>query len=211
MVSMKHFVLLVSLFVPLLAEEVATITFTKVFPGSKPEYVEIALRADGDAVYKEAVDDERPQKFQLMEVESKTVFLLAGKLDHFQRKLESDLPVARMGDKTLSWAGEGKKHEVKFNYSTDLDAQTMQDWFERMSESVNLLFDLERTAKFEPLGVNQSLLRLESAYDRKRLVGFEMYYPLLNRVMKNDKYLNMARERAARMLENLQASRKKPE
>jgi hypothetical protein len=202
---------LLCLVLPLMAQEGATITFLKTFPGSKPEYVEIALKASGEAVYKEAVDDERPQAFQLQEDEVKTVFALAAKLDHFQRKIESDLPVARMGDKTLRWQDGAKKHEAKFNYSTDLDAQTLQDWFERMSESVNLLFDLERTAKFEPLGVNQSLLRLEAAYDRKRLVGFEMYYPLLNRVIKNDKYLNMARERAARLFENLQAARKKPE
>lgn len=208
---MIRLALFISLCLPLIAADAATITFLKTFPGSKPEYVEITLKADGEAVYKEAVDDERPQPFKLHEEETKTVFLLAEKLDYFKRQLESGLPVARMGDKTLRWQQGTQHHEAKFNYSTDLDAQTMQDWFERMSESVNLLFDLERTAKFEPLGVNQSLLRLEAAYDKKRLLGFEMYYPLLNRVIKNDKYLNMARERATRLLENLQAARKKPE
>lgn len=208
---MIRLALFISLGLPLIAADTATITFLKTFPGSKPEYVEITLKADGEAIYKESVDDERPQPFKLHENETKTVFLLAEKLDHFNRQLESGLPVARMGDKTLRWQQGTQHHESKFNYSTDLDAQTMQDWFERMSESVNLLFDLERTAKFEPLGVNQSLLRLEAAYDKKRLLGFEMYYPLLNRVIKNDKYLNMARERATRLLENLQAARKKPE
>jgi hypothetical protein len=114
-----------------------------------------------------------------------------------------------MGEKTYRYSKDGKKYEVKFNYSQDLDAQALQDWFEKMTETVNLFYDLDRTVRFEPLGVNRALLLLESAWDRKRLIGIELYYPLLNRVIKNDRYLNMDRERAARLKTAFEESRKK--
>ena len=51
------------------------------------------------------------------------------------------------------------------------DARLLHDWFERITETQRLQFDLERTAKFDRLGVNKTLLQIESAFDRKRLVG----------------------------------------
>ncbi len=195
---------------PVLAQE-GTIFYSKSFPKSKPEYMEIVLQASGEAIYKESAEDDQPVKFKLMPDEVQAVWGLAAKVDFFQKKLESGLPVARMGEKSYRYTNGAVKHEVSFNYSQDLDAQALQDWFEKMVETVNLYFDLERTVKFERLGVDKALLHLEAAWDKKRLVAFELYYPLLNRVAKNDSYLNMARERAARMLAMFEEARKKPE
>jgi hypothetical protein len=195
---------------PLLAQE-GTIFYSKSFPKSKPEYLEIVVEPTGDAIYKESAEDEQPVKFKLLPEEVKAIWAIAEKVNWFERKLESDLPVARMGEKTYRYTNGATKHEVKFNYSQDLDAQALQDWFERMTETVNLYFDLERTAKFERLGVDRALLHLEASWDKKRLLSYELYYPLLNRIIKNDSYLNMARDRAARMKAMFEESRKKPE
>jgi hypothetical protein len=73
---------------------------------------------------------------------------------------------------------------------------------------VNLFFELDRTARFEPLGVDKALLRIEAAWDKKRLVSWEIFYPMMNRVIKNDRYLNMARERAGRLKELFEGARK---
>jgi hypothetical protein len=192
---------------PLAAQE-GTIFYSKSFPKSKPEYMEIVVEASGEAIYKESAEDEQPVKFKLQPEEVKAVWELAAKVDWFKKKLESGLPVARMGEKTYRYTHGDIKQEVKFNYSQDLDAQALQDWFEKMTETVNLYFDLERTAKFERLGVDRALLHLEAAWDRKRLLSYEIYYPLLNRIIKNDSYLNMARDRAARMKAMFEEARK---
>lgn len=183
--------------------------YSKSFPGSKPEYMEIEIQATGEAQYKESAGDDLPVKFKLLDEERTAIYALVEKLEFFQRKLESGLPVAKMGEKTYRYSKDGKKYEVKFNYSQDLDAQALQDWFEKMTETVNLFYDLDRTVRFEPLGVNRALLLLESAWDRKRLIGIELYYPLLNRVIKNDRYLNMDRERAGRLKTAFEEARKK--
>ena len=110
-----------------------------------------------------------------------------------------------MGDKLFRWEDGDEKHEVKFNYTIDPTGQALLDWYEKIVESELYLIDLERTARYDVLGVNQSLLQLEAGYDRKRLVSVEQYLPMLDRIAKNEKYMNMARERAARLAEALRA------
>lgn len=175
--------------------------FTKSFPGSTPEWVKITLEQNGNAVYTEAPDDPQPLALKLSESETSAMFALAEKLEWFSRTLESGLPVARMGEKTFRFEGGGKVQEQKFNYTTDLDAQALADWFERITESERYLLELERSARFDKLGVNRVILQIQAAFERKRLVGLDQYLKWLDRVTKNESYLNMARDRAARLAE----------
>jgi hypothetical protein len=176
-----------------------SIVYSKKFPGSRPEFVEIRLTRDGKVEFREAADEDDPLTFKLTPAETDEIFHLAGKLDRFTRPLESGLKVARMGDKTFRWIDGQEKNEQTFNYSLDADAQALHDWFERMTESELYFIELERTVKYDRLGVNQALLKLEAAWDKKRIVGREQFLPLLDRVAKNDGYMNMARERAAKL------------
>ena len=173
------------------------IHYTKSFPGSVPPFVSIELLKTGEGVYKEAADDEDPVSFKLTAEDTGEIFALAEKLDRFKKPLESNLKVANMGIKTFRFEDGATKNEVTYNYSIDVDAQALQDWFERMTETQRLFFDLERTARFDRLGVNKTIIQIEAAYMRKRLVGLERFLPLLDKVAKNDVYLHMARERAA--------------
>jgi hypothetical protein len=171
--------------------------YSKSFPGSVPAYVSVLVEKDGKAVYKEAPDDESPIELKLPEADTTAIFALAEKLDKFKRPLESNLKVANMGIKTFRYENGSEKNEVKFNYSLDEDAKALTDWFERIAETQMLHFLLERTVRFDRLGVNKALLQIEAAYDRNRLVALDRFLPLLDRVAKNDTYLHMARERAA--------------
>ena len=175
--------------------------FMKTFPGSTPAWVKIVVEKNGQAVYSEAPDDPQPLTFKLSETETGAMFGLAEKLGWFTRTIESGLPVARMGDKVFRYEGEGKAQEQKFNYSADPDAQALADWFERISESERYLLELERSARFDKLGVNRVILQIQAAYERKRLVAVDQFLKWLDRVTKNESYLNMARERAARLAE----------
>ena len=62
-----------------------------------------------------------------------------------------------MGTKTFRYENGDQKTEVKFNYSEDLTAQALLDWFERMAESAEHRIDLERAAKYDQLGVVKAL------------------------------------------------------
>lgn len=173
-----------------------SVFYSKSFPGSVPAFVSVEIQKDGSAVYKEAPEDENAVEFHLAAADADEVFAMVEKLERFKQPLESNLKVANMGMKTFRFQDGAEKREVKFNYSLDPNAKLLLDWFERLTETQQLLFTLERTVRFDHLGVNQSLLQLEAAYDRKRLIAPDRFLPMLDRITKSEKYLNMARERA---------------
>ena len=173
------------------------ITLSKYFKGSRPETSIIIINKTGESLYKEAVNDDQPLKFQLTESETAEIFALAEKLGHFDHEVESGLKVANMGQKTFRFEDGAVKHEVKFNYSQDPDAQALLDWFERISSTEQHYIDLDRAVHFDKLGVNQSLLLLQVTWEKKRLISPQQFLPLLDRVIKNESFLHMARERAA--------------
>lgn len=188
----------------------ASVFYSKAFPGSVPAFVSVEIHRDGSAVYKEAPDDEQPVEFRLPSADVDQVFTLVDRLDKFKRPLESGLKVANMGQKTFRYQDGSVKNEVHFNFSLDETAKTLLDWFERITETQQLYFGLERTVKFDKLGVNKSLLQLESAWDRNRLITPQRFLPLLDRVAKNESYLHMARERAAALADTLRNPKPKP-
>ena len=177
------------------------IIYSKSFPGSAPAFTKITLEKSGAAEYREAEDDELPIKFQLTPAETQSVFDLAAKVDYFKHPLDSQLKVAFMGAKTFRYESGAVKNEAKFNYSEDPNARELLDWFERMAESAQHRIGLERAAKYDRLGLVKALMLLESALDRKRLVGLDQYLPTLDRISKNENYMHTARARASEIAE----------
>lgn len=187
------------------ADPPARILYSKSFPGSTPPFVAVTLDETGRAEYREAPDDDSPLVVELTESETREIFALAEKLDNFRRPLEAKLKVAFTGTKTFRYERGSVRQEVKFNYSTDPDARALWDWFERITETAQLFLQLERAAKHDRLGVNQAVLQLEVAYDRKRLVAPRQFVKLLERIAAGEAYMHMARERAARLAETFRA------
>lgn len=184
------------------------LTYSKSFPGSVPPYIEVSLEKTGAGLYKEDPKDDDPLKFQMSAADISQIFALADKLDHFTRQLEAGLKVARMGDKTFRYEADGKTTQVKFNYSEDMDARALQDWFERVAETERSLIELERSVKFDKLGVQDAILRIEILKDQKRLVAPDQFLPMLDRVVKNESFLHIARDRAAALEDWIKAQPK---
>jgi hypothetical protein len=187
--------------VSLSAADLPKLTYSKSFPGSQPAYLAITVDKEGSSTYQEAPDDDNPLAFKLSPQDTEALFAKAEKLGRFTRPLESGLKVARLGDKTFRYENGAEKHEVKFNYSVDPDAQALLDWFEIVAESEQCFINLERAVKFDKLGVNDALLTLDIALDNGRLAAREQFLPLLDRIAKNETFMHMARARAAEIAE----------
>lgn len=188
------------------AADTPRLVYSKSFPGSSPAFVLITVEKDGRFEYKEAMDDQNPQRGQLDPAEAKELFDLAEKLDYFRRPLEAPVKVANMGMKTFRFeGGTDKPTEVKFNYTQDENGRLLGDWFERIIETEQRLFDLERTVRFDKLGVNQALLGFQTSWEKKRIVAPAQFLPMLDRVVKNESYLHMARERATNLAAAIRA------
>lgn len=193
---------------PVLSQATPRLVYTKSFPGSSPAYVEITAEKDGSVIYKEAPDDNNPITIHLPHADAEAMFSLADKLNHFDQPLESNLKVAFMGKKTFRYedsAGTEKPRQAEFNYSADPNAQTLLDWFERIAETERGFIELERSVKYDKLGVQNALIQVQVTRDEKRLVSPQQFLPLLDRVVKNESYMRMARERAATFAEEIRA------
>jgi hypothetical protein len=186
-------------------QDTPRLIYSKSFPGSTPPWVEITIERTGAGQYKEDPKDEDPLKFELSGADLSLIFNLADKLDHFSRPLESGLKVANMGIKTFRYEADGHTGEVKFNYSEDADARALNDSFERITETERSLMELETAVRFDKLGVQQAILRIEILRDQKRLVAPEQFLPMLDRVVKNETFLHIARDRAAALGEWIRA------
>ncbi len=185
--------------------------YSKFFKGSVPEYVAITVDRDGQATYQEAKEDDNPIKIQLDRASVQEMFDLTQKLDRFQHPLESGLKIANLGIKTFRFDDGAEHHEIQFNYSQDLSAQALLDFFERITETEQHFANLDRTAHFEKLGVNDVLLQMQITMERNRLVAPEQFLPLLDRIAKNESYLHISRERAAAIAEEIRKSPQTPE
>lgn len=200
---MRILLLIAALGLPLHGQR---IVYTKAFPGSNPAYVKITIERSGAATYQESADEPEPARFTLEPVVTDALFDLAAKLNHFTRKLDSNnAKIANMGLKTYRWEEGGNATIVQYNHTTDEDARAFQDWLERITECQRILAELEHTYRYDRLGVNEVLVRLEAAWQQKRLVAAAEFVPILDRIAKNPALLNMARERAANLSDAFKA------
>ena len=183
----------------------AQIFFSKSFPGSSPAYFDVEIDEAGSVIYREAPDDDQPIRFQLPAKDAREIFALAERLHFFDRPLETKLKVANMGMKTLRYQNGQRRSEVKFNYSEDLDARALTDWFEKISETEQHRINVERASRFDRLGVNKALLLLENSWDRNRLVAPEQLLPLLDKIATQQN-LHIAQARAASLAERIRAT-----
>ena len=187
------------------AQDVPRITFSKSFPGSVPAFFAITVERTGAATYNESEDPDNAEKL-LVEANLVTeMFDMADRLEHFGKPLESGLKVANMGMKTLRWEAGGARSEAKFNYSTSEDVKLLSDRFERIAESLRTLLELRRAIRHDRLGVNAAVLKIQSLWDTKRLVGTAQMLPVLDRVANDEVYIHMARERAARIADAIRS------
>jgi hypothetical protein len=186
-------------------ESVPRVVYTKSFPGSDPAYVSIAVDRNGTVSYKETPDDD-PDTFQLEPDFTDRIFVLANKLDHFKKPLESNLKnIANMGAKTFRWEDSAETAEIKFNYSTDQSAKDLWDFFEMATDSERSYLELKRTIRHDKLGVWDALMKITDLWTDSRLVGTPQFLPLFDRVAGDDTYIHLARDRAAELADAVRA------
>ena len=194
----------------LFAADGPRVEFIKSFPGSVPAYAGLWVDKTGKGEYKEAPADDQPVPIQLEASETAAIFDLAGKLNNFSEPLESGLKVAFTGEKTFRYQDGATKYEVKFNYSQNPDAQLLLDWFERVAATSRHVINLERTAKFDRLGLDNALLDVQAAFDANRLAGAHELLPMLDRIAKNKSAFIRVQERAASLAAAIRAGKKAP-
>jgi hypothetical protein len=188
----------------------ATITFRKIFKSSYPEFVEIKVTESGAGTYdiRQLSDDPSPQPMELDPSVVQKIFGLAGKLRDFDGiQLEMHRRIANLGQKTFQYQLGAVTHSVNFNYTQNPTANQLLDIFESLARQQSDLADLRRAMQYDRLGVNDVLLQVQKDYDRNLLIEPQKFLASLDQVAADDRFINIAREKAHDLATRIRSSR----
>lgn len=177
----------------------AKVTFRKVFKSSFPEFVEIKVTESGAATSDIRQLDEEPDPvaFEISRPILERIFQLTAQLHNFEGlNLELHRRIANLGEKSFRYEKNGEAHEVRFNYTLDSNASQLLDIFEGLAREQSDLSNLVRAMRYDRLGVNDLLLRIEAAYNGKLYPEPDRFLPALDQLAANDKFLDIARQRS---------------
>ena len=171
----------------------------RVFKTSYPEFVEIKINQAGTGSYdiRQLDEDANPQPFEVSPPLAQRIFELAAKLNNFQNvDLDVHRRLANLGAKSLLYEKGAEKHEADFNYTLDDSATQLVNIFEGLARQTTDLSDLVRTMRYDHLGVNDVLLQIERDYNNKLLPEPERLLPTLDQLAADEKFVDIARNRA---------------
>lgn len=197
------------LLLPVFSSDGATITYRKVFKQSVPEFIEIRIGASGKSTYDIRRLDEEPQplEFEVGPELRERIFGLVAQLNHF-RDLDLDIrrKIANLGQKTFRYERDGQAHEVTFNYTLNPAANQLVQIFEGLGRQQEHIETLARRVRYDRLGVNEALLRLEADLNRKFVPEPERLLPVLEQIAEDSRLIEIARHRARALVERIRSS-----
>jgi hypothetical protein len=177
----------------------ATITFRKIFKSSYPEFVMIKVSDAGSGTcdIRQLDEEANPQPFTVTPQLTQRIFQLASALHDFDGvDLEVHRRIANLGQKTFRYEKGSEAHEATFNYTLNDSATQLLNIFEGISREESDLADLQRTMRYDRLGVNDVLLQVEDDYSKKLLPEPDRLLPTLDAIAADEKIIDIARDRA---------------
>jgi hypothetical protein len=194
---------------------VPTIVFEFVMPESNPAHYAITVDAIGRAAYRSdpqpAESDRTPgdpflTSFVVSNATRERIFQLAKELDYFQSNdFDFKGKVANMGAKTLLYRDGGKEYRSAYNYTTNVKVQELTKLFQGISATLEYVHRLERLHRFEPLGLDAEVKRLEADQKAGRLEEAQLLEPVLSAIAENHTVMNITRRRAQTVLARIGA------
>lgn len=188
----------------------ATITYRKVFKASFPEFTEIRVSQSGAASYdiRQLSDASTPQAAQMSAPLVARIFDLAAKLRDFDGiDLEMHHRIADLGQKTFTYQRGSETHSVTFNYTLNEPAAQLLAIFDDLARQQTDLSDLQRTMRYDPLGVNDVLQQVEKDYNNKLFLQPDQFLPVLDQLAADTHFIDIARQRARTLAARIRASR----
>lgn len=192
------------------ASDNPTITYQKIFKSSYPEYVKIEINEAGTGTFdiRQLDESANPQPLTLAPEVTQKIFQLAASLHDFQGlELEARRRIANLGQKTFRYQKGGETHEVSFNFTMNDDANRLLNIFEGIAREESDISDLQRSMRYDPLGVNDALKQVESDYKQKLLPDPKQLLPTLDAIAKNDRIIDIARDKARTLAEQIRLER----
>lgn len=182
------------------------LTFRKIFKSSYPEFAEIKINEDGSGTYdiRQLDDTPSPQPMQIGQALAHKLFELAAELHNF-RGVELDVHrrIADLGQKTFVYEKGAEKFQVTFNYTLNSAANQLLAIFDGLQRQELDLSDMVRTMRYDHLGVNDVMTRVQNDIRNKLLPEPEALLPTLDQLAANEELVDIARQRARAIAEQI--------
>jgi len=187
-----------------------TITYRRVFKGSNPEFIEIKISDQGKCTYdiRQLSEDADPEPIEVGADVRKKIFETAAAINNFNvGNLDIQKKIANLGQKTFRYENGAEVHETSFNYTINSSATQLMQIFEGLARQQQDLDELEKSAKFDRLGVNDALLQFESDMNHRILPEPERMLAILDQIAADPHFIEIARARARALAERIRTSR----
>lgn len=187
-----------------------SLTYRRIFKSSYPEYVQINVNEEGAGTFdiRQLDDTASPQPLQIGLPLVHKMFELADSLHDFQSvDLDVHRRIADLGQKTFVYKKGPEVHEVTFNYTLNNPAQQLLAIFEGLQRQELDISDMERTMRYDHLGVNDVIARVQSDVRGKLVPEPDALLPALDQIAASLELMDMSRQRARAIAEQIRQSR----
>lgn len=185
------------------------ITYEQKWPAADPSWYEISIDSSGNASYsskalaKQGEEEGAPYvlKFIASAPTRTQVFQLARDLNQFNGNFETRAKIAQTGVKTLTYRDGEQKSHTSLNYSDNQQMNQLIGIFQRISTTLELAQKLDFDLRFDKLGLDRDLKSMERLEKDRQLGELQVIAPTLERIANDNGIMNIARQRARRLLE----------
>ena len=182
------------------------VVFSQSWPEAMPPYYSVAVESTGRTTYystpKSANSgDPYTMKFTMSPDAQQRVFDIAKQLNYFQGNYDfKKSKVAFTGTKTLSFQNGNEHHQTTYNWSDNMAVQQLTKLFQEISETVEIGRVISEKYRWDKLGMDAEMKKLEEASKDDRVAELQAIQPLLERISKDTSLMNITRRRADTLL-----------
>jgi len=190
----------------------ARVVFEQRWPAADPQWFELVLQSDGSARYRSLAHQEAnaaaptPEPFEfnftLSPKSRQQVFALGPRLSGFKDSLDKS-KVAFTGTKTLRYEdGAGNSPSISYGFTSSPELRAVTELLDGISETIELGERLRFQLRFDKLALDSTLRGAEELVSLPRLPERQILEPILTRIADDATVMNIARQRARRILKS---------
>jgi len=187
-----------------------TITFDRVWEAYKPQNINITVQSTGSAKYLSrnpftppdpGSDPDYTLDFTLSARNQERLFRDAKEANYFSGDFSyKKHAVATTGKKTLTYADPNRYFETSYDYSENRAIEEITNIFAGISNTIEHGRKLQFLHRFDKLGLEDELKGMEAAMESHNLAELQIIRPTLESIAGDASVLNIARQRAKKLL-----------
>jgi hypothetical protein len=187
-----------------------TITFDRVWEAYKPQNVTITVQSTGSARYvsrnpfsppEPGADPDYTLDFTLSSRSQQKLLRDAREANYFNGDFSfKKHVVASTGKKTLTYSDPVRHFSTTYDYSDNKAIEEITNLFSGISNTIEHGRKLAYLHRFDKLGLEDELKAMEDAAESHNLAEVQIIAPTLKSIQDDTKVLNIARQRAKRLL-----------